>query len=195
MTTDLTPATTIAAQLIRGTRDDQLTTPTPCGAITVGELLDHIDSLCAAFATAATKTLTGDSGPTPTPDATRLGGDWRLRIPAHLDQLAVAWQPASAWADTTQVGGNTVPAEVAGAAAVNEIIVHSWDLAIATHQPYPDHPALTEPLQTAYQWVREVAAQYPDGSPGLFGPPVAVSGDASLLDQLIGLTGRNPAQQ
>jgi hypothetical protein len=41
-------------------------------------------------------------------------------------------------------------------------------------------------------WMSAVA-QNPDGSPGLFGAPVAVPDSAPLLDRLIGLTGRDPA--
>lgn len=36
-------------------------------------------------------------------------------------------------------------------------------------------------------------SQNPDGTPGLFGPPVPVADDAPLLDRLLGLTGRDPA--
>nr|BFE80330.1 hypothetical protein GCM10020093_029310 [Planobispora longispora] len=131
------------------------------------------------------------------PDASRLGDDWRRRIPARLDELARAWRAESAWTGTTEVGGNELPADVAGAAALDEVIVHGWDLAVATGQPYPGaDPALTETLTealtTAYRWVGAVAAQNPDGSPGLFGPPVPVPGDAPLLERLLGLTGRDP---
>jgi uncharacterized protein (TIGR03086 family) len=194
MTRDLRPATAAVADIIRGVRDDQLDAPTPSSDTTVGELLDHVDSLGVAFAAAATKSFREDGGRAPAPDASRLGTDWRQRLPARLDELAQAWQPATAWTGTTQVGGNEMPAESAGSAVVNEVIVHGWDLAVATGQPFPgDDPALIEALQTAYAWVRSVVEQSPHGSPGLFGPPVPVPDDAPLLDQLLGLTGRHPS--
>jgi uncharacterized protein (TIGR03086 family) len=194
MTPDLAPAANIAAELVRGIRDEQLVAPTPCGGITVGDLLDHLESLCVAFTAAATKTAGADGGRAPVPDGSRLGDDWRLRLPARLDELTAAWRPAAAWAGTTRAGGNPLPAEVAGAAALNEVIVHGWDLAVATHQSYPgDTQELVDPLRTAYAWVRGVVAQNPDGSAGLFGPPVPVPDSAALLDRLIGLTGRDPS--
>jgi uncharacterized protein (TIGR03086 family) len=194
MTPDLRPATDALADIIRGIRDEQLDAPTPCGDTTVGELLDHVDSLCAAFTAAATKTFRDDGGQAPVPDASRLGTDWRLRLPARLDELAQAWRPAPAWTGMTQAGGNKLPAEVAGSAALDEVIVHGWDLAVATEQPFPnDDPELVVPLQTSYAWVRSVVEQAPHGSPGLFGPPVPVPDDAPLLDRLLGLTGRHPS--
>ncbi|MBG0832867.1 TIGR03086 family protein [Planomonospora sp. ID67723] len=193
MTADLHPATAALAALIGQVRDDQLTAPTPCGGITVGELLDHVDSLCVAFTAAAAKTPLAGGGRAPVPDASRLGGDWRRRLPARLGDLARAWREESAWTGTTEAGGNRLPAAAAGAAALDEVIVHGWDLAVATGRTYPGaDPALTEAMTAAYRWVGAIVAQHPDGSPGLFGPPVPVPDDAPLLDRLLGLTGRRP---
>jgi len=192
---DLRPATQALARIVRGVSDDQLHAPTPRGGISVGELLDHIDSLCIAFAAAGTKTPRADGGQAPVPDASRLGTDWRQRLPDRLDELAQAWRPATAWTGTTRAGGNDMPAAAAGSAALDEVLVHGWDLAVATGQAPPggDDPALTEGLQNAYAFVRSVVEQSPAGSPGLFGPPVPVPDDAPFLDRLLGLTGRNPA--
>jgi uncharacterized protein (TIGR03086 family) len=193
MTADLRFATAVLAALIGQVRDDRLTSPTPCGGITVGELLDHVDSLCVAFTAAAAKTPLDGGGRAPVPDASRLGDDWRRRIPARLDDLARAWREASAWTGATEVGGLRLPADAAGAAALDEVIVHGWDLAVATGLPYPGaDPALAESMTTAYRWASAIVAQNPDGSPGLFGPPVPVPGDAPLLHRLLGLTGRDP---
>lgn len=52
---DLEPATRMLAQLVEGTKDDQLDAPTPCRDTTVGALLDHLDGLSVAFAAAADK--------------------------------------------------------------------------------------------------------------------------------------------
>src|SRR5215475_5796482 len=160
MTTDLRPATSTLAGLVRGVRDDQLATVTPCGGITVGQLLDHIDNLSLAFAAAGSRQFLADGGQPRQPDASRLGPDWRDRLPAQLDGLAAAWQPAGAWDGDTRVGGGEMPAAVAGSAGLNEVIVHGWDLAVATGQPYPaDDPSLGEALTTAYGWAHAVAEQ------------------------------------
>ena len=87
-------------------------------------------------------------------------------------------------------GGLDMPGEVAGKVAINEVVVHGWDIAAATGQ---DYACAKELLQAAYAFVQSAVAQNPNGSPGLFGPPVKVPDDAPLLDRLIGLTGRDPA--
>jgi uncharacterized protein (TIGR03086 family) len=90
----------------------------------------------------------------------------------------------------TRVGGVYLPGEVAARVAINEVVVHGWDLAAATGHDYAGE---TELVQAAYEFARSAVAQNPDGSEGLFGAPVAVPESAPLLDRLIGLTGRDPA--
>ena len=183
------------AGLVLDVGEEQLAARTPCGGIAVGALLDHIDGLSLAFAAAGRKELLPDGGRPQEPDATRLGPDWRDRLPARLDALAAAWRAEEAWQGVATVGGLELPAPVAAAAGLNEVLVHGWDLAVATGQPFPaDDGSLTEAGATALAWVRSVAEQNPEGTPGLFGPPVPVPDNASPLHRLVGLTGRDPAQ-
>ncbi|WP_017596967.1 TIGR03086 family metal-binding protein, partial [Nocardiopsis lucentensis] len=153
MTTDPRPATTATAGIVRGVRDDQLTYPTPCTGMTVGALLDHLDGLCAAFTAAAVKEFGAADDAPPVPDASRLAPGWRTRIPARLDGLAHAWLREAAWTGMTRAGGLDFPAADAGAVAVDEVLVHGWDLAVATGQAFPgDDPALAEAVRTAHGW-------------------------------------------
>lgn len=186
---DLTPATAMVSRVVRDTADDQLAAPTPCGNATVADLLDHIDGLCQAFTAAAEKDTTlADQAPVP--DGSRLGHDWRDRIPHRLGTLAAAWQADSAWTGMTRAGGVDMPGEVAGSVATNEVLVHGWDLAAATSHEYTAAPELVD---AAAAFVAPTASQNPDGVPGLFGPPVTVPDEAPPLDRLLGMTGRNPA--
>jgi uncharacterized protein (TIGR03086 family) len=184
---DLTPAAEALADLVANVRDEQLADRTPCGAITVADLLDHIDGFALAFATAARKQpLPG----APHADGANLGPDWRTRIPQRLAELAQAWQDPAAWTGQTAAGGVDLPGTVAAAVAADELIVHGWDLAVASGQPFQADPALVE-LATGF--AAATAAQHPEGTPGLFGPVVKVAQDAPPLDQLLALTGRRPA--
>ncbi|MDQ1039474.1 uncharacterized protein (TIGR03086 family) [Streptomyces sp. V3I8] len=76
---------------------------------------------------------------------------------------------------------------VAGVVAADELVVHGWDLAVATGQGYvPDAAA----LEAAY---RMPAASVGDPSRGsIFGPVVPVPEGAPLLDRVIGPSRRDP---
>lgn len=187
---DLHPATLALTGIVTGVGDDQLDARTPCTGSSLGDLLDHVDGLALAFTAAAKKTPVEGDRQGPSADASRLGPDWRTRLPERLATLAAAWADSEAWSGMTAAGGVELPGEVAGLVALNEVIVHGWDLAVASGQPYSAEPALVE---AAYGFVQAAVAENPEGSPGLFGPPVPVPDDASLLDRLLGLTGRDPA--
>ena len=92
----------------------------------------------------------------------------------------------------TKAGGQDLPAELVGIIALDEVIVHGWDIAVASGQSFSCPPEL---LEAAHGFVQPTVAGNPDGTPGLFGPPVPVPDDAPPLDRLLGLTGRDPAWQ
>lgn len=181
----LQPATTTLARLIGEVRDDQLERPTPCQQMTVAALLDHIDGLAQAFTAAARKSPLDSAR---SADASRLDNDWRARIPQRLDELAQAWNAQAAWQGATRAGGVDLPGQVAGLVAIDEVVVHSWDLAVATDQTYQAEPGL---VAAAYEFVAPTALANPQGTPGLFGPTVAVADDAPMFDRLLALTGRD----
>ena len=189
MSLDLTPATLALAEVVSAIGDTQLSAPTPCDGATVADLLDHVDGLSLAFSAAAAKDLNAGQRPAAA-DGSRLGPDWRTRIPGRLARLAAAWQDDAAWAGMTRVGGIDLPAEIAATVAIDELVVHCWDLAVAAGVNFAADEAM---LNAAYGFAQAAVARDPEGSPGLFGPPVAVPDDAELLDRLLGLTGRDPA--
>jgi len=188
---DLEPATRRMADLISGVPDALLGAPTPCPAYTLGDLLDHVGGLTIAFTAAATKEFGDASSPGPSGDATRLGDDWRARIPRDLAALAEAWRDPAAWTGTTQAGGLELPGEVAGMVALDELVVHGWDVARASGQAFdPDRPS----LDAVHSFVAQFSGPGQEAArEGLFGPVVDVPDDAPLLDRVIGLTGRDPA--
>jgi uncharacterized protein (TIGR03086 family) len=178
------------SDLIRGVPEDRLHAPTPCPAYSVGDLLDHVGGLSIAFTMAARKSTGGRGSEGPAGDTSRLGDDWRDRIPADLEALAAAWTEAEAWTGMTEAGGVQLPGEVAGVVALDELVVHGWDLARATGQPY-------EPDQASLEAVHGFVSQFSGPGheaerEGLFGPEVDVPDDAPLLDQVIGMAGRDP---
>jgi uncharacterized protein (TIGR03086 family) len=187
---DLEPATRTLADLVTGVRDDQLDEPTPCPGTSIGAMLDHMAGLALAFTAAANHTEPPGGSRPPSASASRLADDWRTLIPARLADLADAWRDEAAWTGMTKAGGQSLPSEIAGVIALDEVVVHGWDLAVATGQPYAVEPQL---LEAVHGFVRGSAEQNPRGTPGLFGPPHFLPDDAPLLDRVIGLAGRDPS--
>jgi uncharacterized protein (TIGR03086 family) len=186
---DLTPATDELGRLLREIRDDQLDNPTPCEQLRVSALIDHLDTFAQAFTASATKT-NPPRDEAPQPDGARIGADWRDRLPARLDALATAWREPAAWEGVSMAGPFEMPADAVARVALDEVIVHGWDLATATGQSYA---CADELAGAAMVFVQGFAEQNPQGAPGLFGPAVKVPGEAPLLHQLLGLTGRDPS--
>jgi uncharacterized protein (TIGR03086 family) len=188
---ELEPATGQMADLVRGVPDALLDAPTPCPGYTLGDLLDHVGGLTLAFAAAARKTFGDETSQGPSGAASRLGDDWRTRIPRDLVALAEAWRDPAAWDGTTQAGGLELPGGVAGVVVLDELVVHGWDIARASGQPYDCDPQL---LEVVHDFVAQFSEPGQEAArAGLFGPVVDVPDDAPLLDRVIGLTGRDPA--
>jgi uncharacterized protein (TIGR03086 family) len=190
-TVDLAPAANQMADLVRAVPDDALAAPTPCPAYSLGDLLDHVEGLSLAFAAAATKDTGGFTDDVPQPDASHLGDDWRTRIPEALDRLAHAWRDPRAWEGMTRAGGFDLPGEFAGLVALDELVVHGWDVARASGQPYDIDPTSLVVLRG---FLSEFAGPEPSVErEGRFGPVVEVPEGAPLIDRVVGLTGRDPA--
>jgi uncharacterized protein (TIGR03086 family) len=187
---NIEPAIRVLIGLIEGVRNDQLTAPTPCRECTLGGLIDHVSGFSMTFTAAAGESQLDSGGPGPAADASGLEDDWRIQIPERLVSLAAAWRSESAWSGMTQAGGRDLPAEMAGVITLDEVLVHGWDISVASGQDFTCDPLL---VQAAYDFVTATVAQSPQGSPGLFGPPVPIPDGEPLLYQLIGLTGRDPA--
>ncbi|MDT0491494.1 TIGR03086 family metal-binding protein [Streptomyces griseus] len=205
---DLEPAARRVAGLLAAIDDDLLGGPTPCPDYAVRELLGHLAGLAAAFRDAARKDLGASTALSPDASLPVLGDDWREVLPRRLEEVAAAWRSPAAWTGLTRAGGVELPGEVAGAVALNELVVHGWDLARATGQPYEageaelrSCAALLAPAGADTGGTGDTSnASGTSGtggadsadSAGLFGPAVPVPDDAPLLDRVIGLSGRRP---
>jgi uncharacterized protein (TIGR03086 family) len=191
---DLGPAAGEVERLLGGVRDDQLAGPTPCADTPVAALLDHLMGLAVAFTCAARKTTatangSEESGPGQA-SAEHLNPQWRTLLPHRLGVLVEAWRDPSAWEGMTEAGGVRMPADVMGVVALDELVLHGWDLARATGQPFTCDPASTAAVLafTSASTRPEQAAN----RDGLFGPVVDVPADAPAFDRALGFAGRDP---
>ncbi len=187
---DLGPAARAMAKVVSSVTDEQLAAPTPCAGTSLAGLLDHIDGLTLAFTHAAGKDTGPATSQAPVADATRLADGWRERIPARLATLADAWQDPAAWQGMTRAGGVDLPGEVCARVALNELVVHGWDVARGAGLPFDVDAASVD---GCLEWVCRATDGKPGGTPGLFGPVVEIPADAPRLHQLLGRTGRDPS--
>ncbi|GAA4046237.1 TIGR03086 family metal-binding protein [Streptomyces shaanxiensis] len=187
-TLDLGPQTRVIARLAAAVTDEQLAHATPCPDYAVHHMLGHLVHLAAAFRDAARKDLGATTDTSPTNALPDIGPGWREELPKVLDELADAWRAPAAWTGMTRAGGVDLPGAVAGAVAIDELVIHGWDLAHATAQPYDPDPAA---LQACHDFLLAAAAEDDRGG-GIFGPVVPVPDDAPLLDRAVGLSGRDP---
>ncbi|WP_327094017.1 TIGR03086 family metal-binding protein [Nocardia vinacea] len=184
---DLEPAAATLEAVAGAITDDQLSAQTPCTDTSVRDLLAHVIGLTEAFRQAATKEAVGRSVPPAVGPESALPADWRSRIPAQLKALVEAWREPAAWDGETEAGGVSAPAVVMATIALDEIVVHTWDLARATDQQPSVDPVHSTIL---LEFLRDTP---PEGTPGMFGPVVQVLETAPSLDRIIGLTGRDPS--
>ncbi|MFG3282211.1 TIGR03086 family metal-binding protein [Streptomyces sp. NPDC048111] len=186
---DLGPAAAELTRLLDGVRDDQLAGPTPCPAYPLQDLLAHVLGLSTAFQDAARKEF-GPSTSTPPGSVPppQLPLDWRKSLPASLAAMAEAWRDPAAWEGETRAGGLSLPAAVAGRVALDELVVHGWDVARSTGQEFRAAPG---DLEIAYSFLAP-SKDDPASRGGAFGPAVDVPDDAPMVDRLIGMSGRDP---
>lgn len=187
---DLQPAADRMVTLISGVPDDALDRPTPCREMRLAQLINHVGGFAMAFRAAAAKDLGELTSQQPGDPSSELEPGWRARISDDLAALTAAWRSPEAWDGMTQAGGVDLPGEVAGRVVLDELVVHGWDIAQTTGQPYDCDDAT---LQAVEATVRQFRAGSDGAIPGLFGPVVPVPDDAPLLDRLLGLTGRDPS--
>jgi uncharacterized protein (TIGR03086 family) len=191
-TVDLTAATQRLADLVARVRDDELSGPTPCPAYTLGDLVEHVGGLARAFRAAAEKdTASPYVNGAPSGDASRLEEGWRERIPADLAALARAWTDPGAWTGMTRIANQDAPGEAVGLTVADELVVHGWDVARATGQPYEPEPELVNAARSFLGMFASPDA--PAGPEVPFGPSRELPGDAPALDQVLALAGRDPA--
>jgi uncharacterized protein (TIGR03086 family) len=188
---NLTPAVDRLASLISGVSDDQLAGPTPCPAYTLGDLIDHVGGLALAFNAAGCKEFGPYTEGAPAGDAARLGSDWRIRIPRDLGALARTWQEPGAWAEMTRIAGMEAPAEMVGMTLADELLVHGWDVAMASGQKFDYEP---EVLEAAHSFLTQIAnPDAPAGPEVAFGPPRELPDGAAPLDLVVAMAGRDHA--
>lgn len=184
---DMTAPCRGTAKILNGVTDDQLAAPTPCERLTLSELVAHVGGLGVAFAAAARKDFGELTDSPPGDEGYLLDDDWRAQYPANLATLAAAWTRTDAWDGMTRVGGVDLPGEVCGLVGLAEVVIHGWDVAVATGQDYAVDDDVAEAVLAH---IAGFAAEGP--VEGLFGPAVEIPSGAGIFDRALALSGRDP---
>ncbi|MFW0795085.1 TIGR03086 family metal-binding protein [Gordonia sp. CPCC 205515] len=168
------------SRLVESVSDDVLAAPTPCADYDVAGLLEHVEEFATGFTEMAGAQLDVDRI-----DAVRTPAERRL-VAEHVLGLGRAWAVPDPWVGDTDNGGLALSNAVWGRIVLTEVIVHGWDLAVATGQPF-DPPA--ELVAACHD---HVAVFVPDAPvPALWGTQVALD-DVDLLERTVAITGRDP---
>lgn len=186
---DLKPACRQMIDVLAGVSDEHLTNPTPCAEYTVRDLIDHVDEASRAFTAIAREVSVEGrhTEPTTEPATASLSDGWRESVAKNVRALGDAWDVPAAWAGRTDAAGVELSNELWGKIALTEMVVHGWDIAKATDQPF-NLPH--ETLQACFDHVSEFVPNAPIES--LWGPAIEVPADAPLLDRVVAVTGRHP---
>jgi uncharacterized protein (TIGR03086 family) len=167
--------------------DDQFGAATPCAEFDVRTLIGHLLFWGPALEGAARKEFVPQTDPGTDP-VYPAAEDLRSRLADQIDGIVSAWSEPDAWEGTTRMGSPMeLPASMIGGMVLGELVVHGWDLARATDQ----HPTWDDDVlnfvHRELEWTAEQGREM-----GVYGPRVAVPDDGSMLDRILGLTGRDP---
>lgn len=167
----------LLGNVVGGIRPDQLDQPTPCEEFTVRGVLEHMIGGATMFAAAY-------RGETPAePDTSDPLGSFG----PVLGALGQAVSAPGALDQTVAAPFGEVPGETFARFIVLDGLVHGWDLATATGQPY-DPPA---DLVAAVDEFAHQALDPLRGGPA-FGDAVEPPAGATPMERLAAYTGRRP---
>lgn len=161
--------------VVAGITPDQLDHRTPCADFTVRGVLEHMVGGATAFAAAY-------RGETPAePDLS----DPLAAFPAVLGDLVAAITAPGALDRTVAAPFGELPGETFARFVVLDGLVHGWDMAVATGQPYDPPGAL---VAAADAFARTALDPLRDGQ--TFADAVEPGADTSPIERLAAYTGR-----
>jgi uncharacterized protein (TIGR03086 family) len=156
---------------------DDLDRPTPCAEYTVRGVLEHMIGGATAFAAAYRQE------PAPTPDLS----DVMAGFGPALENLFSAVTAPGALDKTIAAPMGDVPGDTFARFIVLDGLIHGWDLATATGQPYNPPDELVAEVEA---FARQAVDPLRDGQ--TFADAVEPAADATPIERLAAYTGRRP---
>ena len=169
--------------VVAGVRRDQWHATTPCDGWDVQALLNHLVSgnlWAAELGAGATIEQVGDRL-----DGDVLGDDALAAYDASAKVAATVFEAPGALQAPCAVSYGPVPGSVYAGHRFVDVLIHGWDLAVATDQNTTLDPDLVD---AAYDILRREADMV--RASGMFGEDLAVPADAGAQTRLLAFIGR-----
>jgi uncharacterized protein (TIGR03086 family) len=183
----LADAADAAARVVDGVLPAQFGDPTPCTEWDVRALLNHLIlwTSHSMEARAHGESVSEELMATDFAAAPDFASQYR----AQLDRALDAWAGPAVWDQKLNVMGSATPAADVAALNLAEMILHGWDLAVATGQEYTVSDRAADAALAAIEANADLFRQYQG-----FAPEVTVPQSAAVLDRALGMSGRNPGR-
>ena len=177
---DCAPVTLAACRAVLGrlTADD-LSRPTPCAEYTAGDVGRHVVRSMVLLASVAGEQI-GE------PAADLAAGLLEEQVTVTAEAALAAWRRRGL-GGTVAVGRSSLPASLAVEIIPLELLVHGWDIARATGSAIDVTPEVAGYVLSR---ARELVTDDKRGRS--FAVEVPVRASATVLEQLIAFTGREP---
>lgn len=180
----LRPVLRDLADLLDTSGASEQSAPTPCAEYSVAELRQHTLGWLTAFADG----FASDDGVCSDPGVVVVGDDPGAQVRAAAEKLHAAVD-AGAGERPLYIGDSPMPGEMGLQMILGEYQVHGWDLAKATGAAWSPGP---DGLAASAAFLDAMLTPDFQGEGKSFSPRVPVGDDASALDTLVALTGRDP---
>jgi uncharacterized protein (TIGR03086 family) len=170
-------------RVVAGIKDAQWDEPTPCAKWTVRQLLNHVVAgnwWAAELAAGATIDQVGTRL-----DGDLLGADPSLEYRRSADAAAAAFDAPGALDAPCAVSYGPVPGSVYAGHRFIDVLIHGWDLAVATGQDPTIDPVLAEECWTVVEPQADMLR-----SSGMFGSSTSIPVRADTSSRLLAVLGR-----
>ncbi len=186
MTESFTRTLAVVEPLVDTVTPAQLENPTPCPGWTVRTLIRHLAEVNAEFAAVAG----GEPAPNGGVDPTRAGHGNPIAAFHRAARLAqTVFSEAGMPERTYRFPWGEEPGSKIVQHVIDELLIHSWDLARATGQS----PAFPDDLvEQSFESWQAWFAKWPRSAGDNFGPELPALPDASPINRLAAFLGRTP---
>jgi uncharacterized protein (TIGR03086 family) len=170
--------------LVANVKPDQLSAPTPCTDWDVRGLISHFVGGAGMFAAAFSGEPLDIDPDAPMPDL--VGDDPLGAFDGAIGNFSSAVDQPGAIDRMVTLPFGTLPGPMVLELLKFDLMVHCWDLATATGQPFdPPADAVEHALQTAQMMIS------PELRGGPFGAEVDAPASAQPIERLVAFTGRS----